>query len=60
MEVEHGKNELIPVGLENDSPNFYLNREVESEETYNVRVTDHHFELESQQSGNEYRRAVRL
>ena len=30
---EHGKNELIPVCLENDTPNFYLNREVKSEET---------------------------
>ena len=25
---EHGKNELIPVCLENDTPNFHLNREV--------------------------------
>ena len=26
---EHGRNELIPVYLENDTPNFYLNRECE-------------------------------
>ena len=54
------KNELIPVCLENDTPNFYLNREVKSEETYDVRATDQHFEKGSQQSGNEYGRAVRL
>ena len=29
---ECGNNELIPVYLENDTPNFYLNREVKSEE----------------------------
>ena len=34
---EFGKNELIPVYLENDTPNFYLNREVKSEETHSVR-----------------------
>ena len=57
---EHGKNELIPVCLESDTPNFNLNREVKSEETYNVRAAGEHFEKESQQSGNEYGRAVRL
>ena len=41
---EHGKKELIPVCLENDTPNFYLSREVKSEETCNVRATDQHFE----------------
>ena len=30
---EHGKNELIPVCLENDTLNFNLNREVKCEET---------------------------
>ena len=39
---EHGKNEFIPVRLENDTPNFYLNWEGESE---------HYFEKTSQQSG---------
>ena len=34
---EHGKNELIPVYLENDTPNFYLYREVKSEETHSMR-----------------------
>ena len=57
---EYQKNELVPVFLENDTPNFHLNREVKSEETYNVRATDQHFEKESQQSGSEYGRAVRL
>ena len=47
---EYGKIELIQVYLENDTPNFYLNREVKSEE----------IEKESQQSGNGYGRAVRL
>ena len=49
---EHGKNELIPVCLENDTPNFYLNREVKSEETHSVRDAEQYFENESQQSGN--------
>ena len=32
----HGKNELVPVYLENNICNFYLNREVKSTETNNV------------------------
>ena len=47
----HGKNELIPVYLENNIFSFYLNREVKSTETNNVS--------DSQQSGNEYGRALR-
>ena len=47
----YGKNELIPVYLENNIFNFYLNREVQSTETNNVN--------NAQQSGNEYGRAVR-
>ena len=47
----HGTNELIPVHLENDIFNFYLNQEVKSTETNNVN--------DAQQSGNEYGRAVR-
>ena len=35
-------------------------RVVKSEETYSVRATEQYFEKESQQSGNEYGRAVRL
>ena len=31
---EYGKNELIPVCLEHDTPNFYLNRGVKSVETH--------------------------
>ena len=37
----HGKNELIPVYLENNICNFYLNREVKSTETSNVNDADH-------------------
>ena len=47
----HGKNEPIPVYLEINIFNFYLNREVKSTETNNVN--------NAQQSGNEYGRAVR-
>ena len=47
----YGKNELIPVYLENHIFNFYLNREVKFTETSNANNT--------QQSGNEYGRAVR-
>ena len=46
----HGKNELIPVYLENNIFNFYSNREVKSTETKNVN--------HAQQSGNEYGRAM--
>ena len=56
---EYGKNELIPVNLENDDLNFYLNREVKYEESHNVNDAEQCFEKESQQSGNEYGRAVR-
>ena len=55
---EYGKNELIPVCLENDTPNFYLNREVKSEETHSVRDAEQNFEKESHQSGNGYGRAL--
>ena len=59
--LKHGKNELISVCLdENDTPNFYLNREVKSEETYSVRAAEQHFDKEGQKSGNEYGRAERL
>ena len=30
---ENGKNEPTPVYLEHDTPNYYLNREMKSEET---------------------------
>ena len=55
----HGKNELIPVFLENDALNFYLNREVNSEETYSVNDAEQCLQKENQQSGNEYGSAVR-
>ena len=57
---ECGKNDIIPVHLENDTPNFYLNREVKSEETHSASDAEQGFEKKSQQSGNEYGRAVRL
>ena len=57
---EYGKNELIAVYLEKGTPNFHLNREVKSEETQSVSDAEQCFEKESQQSGNEYGRAVRL
>ena len=47
-----GKDELVPVYLENNIVHFYLNREVKSTETNNLN--------NAQQSGNEYGRAVRL
>ena len=47
----HGKNELIPVYLKNNTFNSYANREVKSTETNNVN--------DAQQSGNEYGRGVR-
>ena len=45
-----GKNDLIPVYLENNS--LYLNREVKSTETNNVNDADHYLAKNSQQSGN--------
>ena len=52
--------ELIPVCLENDTPSFYLNREMKSEEIHRVNEAEQYFEKEIRQSGNEYGRAVRL
>ena len=57
---EHGNNDLIPVCLKNDTPNFYLNREVRSEETHSVRDAEQNFEKTGQESGNESGRAHRL
>ena len=57
---EYGTNELIPVGLDNDALNFYLNREAKSEETHIGISHEQNFENESQQSGNGYGRARRL
>ena len=56
---EYGRNDLIPVYLENDTFNFYLNGEVKSTEPHNVNDAGHCFAKNSQQSGNEYGRAVR-
>ena len=57
---EHGKHELIPVCLENDTPSVYLNWEVKSEETNSAKAAEQYFEKTSQQSGNESGRAHRL
>ena len=51
---ENGNHELIPVCLENDTPNFCLNREVKSEETHSVRDAEQNFEKTSQQSGKSH------
>ena len=56
----YGKNELIPVFLENNIFNIYLNREAKSTETKNVKDADHYLAKTSQQSGNGDGRAVRL
>ena len=55
----HGKNELIPVYLENNISNFCLNRKVKSTETNNANVADHCPMKNCQQSGNGDGRAVR-
>ena len=55
----HGKNELIPVYLENNFFQFLLNREVKSAETNNVNDADHCLATNSQQLGNGDGRAVR-
>ena len=54
----NGNNEFIPVYLENNIFNFYLNREVKSTEN-NVSDVDHHLAKNGQQSGNGGGRAVR-
>ena len=54
-----GKNELIPVHLENNIFNFYLNREMKSTENNDVNDADHCLAENCQQSGNEDGRAVR-
>ena len=55
----YGKNELIPVYLENNIFNFYLNREVKSTETNTVNDADHCPAKNCQQSANGDGRAVR-
>ena len=48
----NGKKELIPVHLENNIFNFYLNREVKSTETNNVNDAAHYLAKNCQQPGN--------
>ena len=55
----HGKDELIPVYLENNIFNVYLNREVKSTETNNVNDAEYCLAKNCQQSGNGDGRAVR-
>ena len=54
-----GKNEHIPVFLENNIFKFYLNHEVKPTETNNVNDPDHCLAKNCQQSGNGDGRAVR-
>ena len=54
-----GTNDLIPVYLEKDALNFYLNREVKSEETHSLNDAEQSLQKENQLSGNEYGRAHR-
>ena len=53
------KNEHIPVNLENNIFNFYLNREVKSTVNNNVNDADQCLAKNCQQSGNGDGRAVR-
>ena len=57
--LEYRMNDLIPVYPEEDALNFYLNREVKSEEIYSVNDAKQCLEKESQQSDNECGKAVR-
>ena len=54
-----GKNEIIPVYVENNIFNFCLNREVKSTETNNVNDADRCPTKNCQQSGKGDGRAVR-
>ena len=55
---EYGMSDLIPVYLEKDALNCYLNREVKSEEIHSLNDAEQCLEKESPQSGNENGRAV--
>ena len=56
----HGKNELIPVYLEDNIFNGQLNREVKSAETNNVNDADHCPAKNCQQSGKRKRQSSAL
>ena len=56
---EYGLSDLIPVYLEKDALNFYLNREVKSEEIHSLNDAEQCLEKENQQLGNGYDRAHR-
>ena len=56
--IECGMSDLIPVYLEKDALNFYLNREVMSEKIHSLNDAEQCLEKENQQTGNEYGRAV--
>ena len=55
----YGKNELMPIYLENNVFNFYLNREIQPTENNNVNNNVTAENSSFQQSGNGDRRAVR-
>ena len=56
----YGKKELIPVYLENNIFNFYLNREVKSTENNNVNDADHHPSEELSAVGKRVRQSSAL
>ena len=48
---EYGMSDLVPVYLEKDALNFFLNREVKSEEIHSLNDAEQCLEKENQQSG---------
>ena len=48
----------VPVYLEKDALNFYMNREVKSEEIHSLNDAEQCLKKETRQSRNEYGRAV--
>ena len=59
IELAWKERTLIPVCLENNIFNFYMNREVKSTETNTVNDAEHCLAKNCQQSGSEDGRAVR-
>ena len=54
---EYGMSDHIPVYLEKDTLNYYLIREVKSEEIHSLNDVEQFLEKENPQSGIEYDRA---
>ena len=55
---KYGMSDLLPVYLEKDALNFYLNREVKYEEIHSLNDAEQCLEKENQHSGKECGRAV--